>query len=303
MGDTVSHRTLIREARREIRALRRPPTMRSDVWHGVRDLLDALAGYLPEVWPSQRTLARKLQVSQPAVHRRVCAARKAGLIVTTTHDHPAWRDGLDYRLVCLSEGLKTAISRYGSRYGSESEGRSSPSEKITSLAPSGLVHGSGSALAATQENVAFMSDYRDDPEPIGADPYASLPQRSVRPVDQGAWLAKLFDECWRTMARSHREWRSVTPSKRGMAVGYIKGVMLEQVDVDIAEAYVRAFAPAVAEGRIEVKEGQIPFERFTAWWGREEIEDPQIASERKAENAAIMEAYWKLRAEREAEGG
>ena len=63
MAETLTHRAIVATARAEIKRLKRPAGMRSDVWLSVRELRTALAGYLPEVWPSQRTLAAKLDCS------------------------------------------------------------------------------------------------------------------------------------------------------------------------------------------------------------------------------------------------
>jgi hypothetical protein len=121
----------------------------------------------------------------------------------------------------------------------------------------------------------------DDPEvPIGADPAAPLPVYGAKPVDQGVRLAALFDERWLRMSRKRPQWRGVRPSSRGMAIGYLKGVMLTQVDADVAEVYIDAYVAAVADGRTSPKLGQFPFEHFTAWWGREEIEMPASAEEK-----------------------
>jgi hypothetical protein len=68
----------------------------------------------------------------------------------------------------------------------------------------------------------------------------------------------------------------------------MKGVMLTQVDEDIARAYIDAFVSAVASGEVELKEGQLPFERFTGWWGREPVDDP-------VETAARREVFAELR--------
>ena len=130
-------------------------------------------------------------------------------------------------------------------------------------------------------------DEWEGPDPIGSDPEAPLPTYTARPVDPGRRLAAIFDECWRSMAAKHQEWRGVRPSDRGMAVRYLKGTMLTQVDPDVAEQYVRSFAPAVAAGEVDVKDGQLPFMVFTRWWGTTEVNTDE--PERKALAAWMIE--------------
>jgi hypothetical protein len=123
----------------------------------------------------------------------------------------------------------------------------------------------------------------DEPEAIGADPSAPLPSHVLKNPDPAKWLALYFDRRWQGMAQRTREWRGSRPSERGKAIGYLKGVMLTQVDPDIAQAYIDSFIRAARSGEIELKEGQLPFERFTGWWGRQEVVDPvQQEKDRKS---------------------
>lgn len=113
-----------------------------------------------------------------------------------------------------------------------------------------------------------------DPQPAGEDPHKPLRSHRVKPPDPATALALHFDQRWMDMARRSRRWRGVPGSKRGMAIGYIKGVMLTQVDEAVAREHMNAFVSAVAAGEVEINEEQIPFERFTGWWGRHPVADP-----------------------------
>src|SRR4029077_8920365 len=108
--EELTRSALIREARREIRAKRCPRHIRKDAWGHVIDLLVCIAGYLPDCWPSERTLAAKLGKHPPNVHRTIVRARAEGLLVTTPRplEH-SWRMGQAYHLVCLSKDLQAAI--------------------------------------------------------------------------------------------------------------------------------------------------------------------------------------------------
>lgn len=299
MGDTVSHRAIVATARKEIRALRKPPGMRSDSWLAVRELLTALAGYLPHVWPTQRTLATKLGCSPMAIHRRVSTAAKHGLLVTLVHENGAWLDSTEYRLVCLSTALKATISSNGSSNGSVTQVSPPPPEEdrvMPLLRRSIPGAADGGAEPQTQGTVVPFIRPRpddDDPRPIGALPEDEEEQRTITvpPVDQAAYLAKRFDDLWRAMSRRHRQWHMVIPSKRGMAVAYIKGVLLTQADPDVIEGYMVAYVNAVADGVIEPKLGQQPFMHFIGWWGSEEIEDPAVRADRQAMIASAKADY------------
>jgi len=68
--------------------------------------------------------------------------------------------------------------------------------------------------------------------------------------------------------------------------------MLTQVDPDIARAHIEAFISAVFSDEVELKEGQLPFERFTSWWGRQPVADP-------VETARVRAATQRLLAQRD----
>lgn len=296
---TLSHRSLVASARAEIRKLRKPAGMRSDLWRNTQELLSVLAGYLPEVWPTQRTLAIKLGCSQPAIHRRVSTAMRFGLLSSSTHPNPGWMDGMQYHLVCLSEGLKADCSRYASRYGSVSQVVPSSSKKEASPPPSSKegVHGSaGSGLADEQPREAEVPRWEpeSEPEPYGKDPEAPLPVKRVKPVDPGWALAVYFDERWGARANHSRQWRGSRASDRRKAVGYIKSVMLVQIEPDMVRAYIDAFITAVLAGEIELKDEQLPFERFTGWWGRQPVGDPA----EEARNRQVLAEMRRRRDER-----
>jgi len=67
--------------------------------------------------------------------------------------------------------------------------------------------------------------------------------------------------------------------------------MLTQVSPEHAEAYMDAFVAAAAAGDVIVKEGQFAFERFTHWWGREDVEDPGERVAQREISQRMHEAY------------
>ena len=264
MDTKLTHRAIVATARAEIKRLKRPAGMRSDLWLTTQQLLTVLAGYLPEVWPSQRTLAAKLGCSPMAVHRRVSTAARHGLITTTIHHNPGWLDGKQYQLVCLSEGLKATCVRYASRNGSSNGSVTQevlPSTKeVKQRSPSVIVDGSGVALAVQRSKEAGVPRWEpeeSDPDPIGADPTTPLATKKVKAPDPAGSLVAtlaLRQDLVGPRANHSRQFRGCTrASDRRKAIGYIRSVMLVQVsDEMVARAYLDAFVSAVASGEVEL---------------------------------------------------
>jgi len=104
------------------------------------------------------------------------------------------------------------------------------------------------------------------------------------------------------MTKRHPEWRMVPPGPRGQIVRYIKGVMMQQVDIDVIEAYIQAFPGEVASGEVELGENrdgslQTPFSRFCGWWYTADLDDPREKAARIAKSKAIIEEYKRMRRE------
>ena len=82
-----------------LRALEPPPEMKLPKWRPVEALLNALCYHLPDVHPTQETLAKKMKVDVRTVKRATALARNLGLIETyvTPGRHGHW-DSYKYRL-------------------------------------------------------------------------------------------------------------------------------------------------------------------------------------------------------------
>jgi hypothetical protein len=298
--ETVSHYALIREARREIRALKPGRGIRRDAWFFVRELLLEIAGYLPDCWPSERTLATKLGRKQQAVHRTLDKAREWGLVTTTVRPMEyGWRPAQTYHLVCLSEGLKAALSRQQIQTTDRVVSKSSSSKKTDTGSPSGIPRGQA-APGREGALVAGRKIRSDDPSgdfdgvPVtGApDPYDTHVPIEPESPDPAIYLARRFDTRWGRMIRAHPELSDVRASSRGAVIGYLRDVMLPQVaSPEHAEAYMDAFIHAAADGDIEFKDGQHAWQRFTGWWGKVPLEDPRIRAEQRAASQSMIEEY------------
>ena len=210
MGDKVTHQALIREARKEIRAIQRPRHIRRDVFGNVINLLCAIAGYLPDCWPSERTLAKKLDREQKSVHRWLCHAREWGLVTTTPRPmEQGFRDGQAYHLVCLSEGLKATITRGQFQRSLDLRSKSSSSKKTQTGSPSEIPP--SRAAPGSQETPMAKWNPEDDfgGDPIGSDPRAPLAEPTVLSTDPAVYLARRFDRKWADVKRSHPALRMV----------------------------------------------------------------------------------------------
>jgi hypothetical protein len=293
---TVPHAQLIAAARREIRALPCPRGIRKDGWGTVLDLLAAIAGYLPDCWPSERTLAKKLSKHQQAVHRTLNRARELGLVSTTVRPLESSRDGQSYHLLCLSEGLRAAISRQRIQTTVVVESKISYSVGDQTASPSGDTSLPAAPVDRKDNVVPFNRPPDDDwsSPAIGEDPLAPLPATAIK-VDPAVYLARQFDSKWADVKRRHPELRVTRSSSRGAAIGYLRKVMLPEITPEHVEAYMDEFILAAVTGDVQVKEGQFAWERFTAWWGRADVEDPAIHAAAKASAAkavAAARAYW-----------
>lgn len=292
MDKKLTHRAIISIARKDIKALRQPKGLRGDVWYHVQQLLDCLAGYLPEVWPSERTLAKKLGWHQTSVHRAVSRARALGLLETSVRPVEGARfDGQFYLLVCLSDTTKAALVRarpehisgsspehslhhkVGTSSSKKYEGRSSPSGGVTPVG--GCAAERDDLLRAAMAGFRGHPDH-DEPRPFGAPPESEDPPLRSTTIkgDPALALARLFDDVWREAAARDKHLRTLKPSSRPIAIKYLKGVMLRQVDVDVAEAYIRQFPARVLSGAVEIPEGKTPFQAFIGSWGDEQVTDP-----------------------------
>jgi hypothetical protein len=297
MTDTVAQ-ALISQARKEIRSLKCPRGTRRDAWKTVIDLLLAIAGYLPDAWPSERTLAKKLGRRQPHVHRTLVRAREWGLVSTTVRPLAgSTRDGQTYHLLCLSEGLRAAIARYqfqiplgirseysysvGVQHGPHSVGASRPREEGSNVVP----------LNRWSES----DDWGTGPA-IGEDPEPELPVLTPKPVDPAVALWARFTDKWARLQRRQPGLKIIRRGPSGRGIGYLRRwIENEGYSPEHIEAYMDEFIEAVAAGEVVIKERQFAWQCLTAWWGTTDVEDPAVGAAAKASAARSVAAareYW-----------
>lgn len=295
MPPTVTPRELVATARREVRALKRPKDVRRDLWTHVIDILVVIAGYLPEPYPSQRTIAAKLDLHRTTVTRRLAMAERLGLISRTDRPNPGGlMDGTNYHLLCLSEPLRAAITR--THFQDTLCTQTQISYSVGDHTASPLRGDTSGAGSADREGTVLPFNRPPDDDwsspAIGEDPKAGFPVTEIR-TDPAVYLARKFDRKWADLKRTHPEQRIIRASSRGQCVGNIRNMLNEQaMSPEHVEAYMDEFVVAVAAGEVIVKEGQHAWRCFYGWWGSTDVEDP---AERKETALRASEAIARAR--------
>jgi hypothetical protein len=268
----------------------------------VQELLCSIAGYLPDPYPSQRTLGKALGLRQQTITDQLARARAWGLISVTERPNEGGRlAGVHYHLVCLSTSLRAAITRHANQTRIPVRSKNSYSVGVQDEPISSrwtLPAGPSPADQTHQENVVPFNRAQDDDwssPSIGEDPAAPLPGPATVKVDPAVYLARRFDSKWADVKKSTPALRVSRASSRGMAIGYIRKAMLPEISSEHVEAYMDAFCEAAAAGDVVVKEGQFAFERFTAWWGREDVEDPGERQSNRALSDLMREQARQIR--------
>jgi hypothetical protein len=124
---------------------------------------------------------------------------------------------------------------------------------------------------------------------IGDDP-TTAPQGTVAPVRPAVQLARQFDAMWYSdVVSKYPGWRRA-PSNRGVASGYIDRFFIDTgYSTEHVEAYFEEFFDELADphSTLDLRDGQMPFQLFTGWWGHHEVPDPAIARARRERVADI----------------
>jgi len=284
-------------ARRQIRALVKPAGVRADVWARVIKLLSCIAGYLPDPWPSERTLAAKLGWHRSLVRRTVTHAKTLGLVTTEPHGK-----GYRYILIGPISGVQTGptSAESGPMKWAQKKRRNSYVVPPRSFLPSVRTPDGGSAAVVIPfpkgSTVPRFDPSQDDPETsIGEDPTRPPGASRQVKVNPASRLAVLFERSWYKMTLKHPKWRMIGPGPRGQIMRCTT-VMAQQVDIDVAEAYIEAFPEMVASGEVELGEDRrgnprSPISRFQSWWYTADLDDPREKAARIAKSKAAIAAY------------
>jgi hypothetical protein len=295
MGRSVAQRVVIREARKQTLALRKPPeVIRSDLWRNIQSTLCAIAEHLPDPWPSERLLAKRLKTTHQQVHRWVSRAEQLGLIERRARLLPgSQRPGVKYVLRYLSDDLKAAAVRL-------QPDNISRQQYVPEVVPYSVGDrknplpsvGSSRGRAVPARRGENMNRWTPEPDGpvIGEDTTKPLPSSAVR-TDPARFLAAYFDKEWAKLS----EFRGVPASDRGRAVGYLRKVMLDHMDFALVQGFIDAFMDEARSGGITLKDGQNAWAYFTGWWSHQTIEDPEEKRREQEEHRAAWARYdaWK----------
>jgi hypothetical protein len=133
-----------------------------------------------------------------------------------------------------------------------------------------------------------------NPSNDGGDPTAAL-EGTVAPVKPAVQLARQFDAMWyEEVVTRYPNWRR-SPSNRGVATGYLQRFFIDTgYSNEHVEEYFATFFAELADphSTLDLRDGQMPFQLFTGWWGHQEVADPAIdraKRERIAELTRLME--------------
>lgn len=261
------------QAFKAIRKLQKPEGVTNVQWNQVRALLHRLACRLPNVFPSEQTLAEEMHCSVRTVKTYVRLAQDLGLI--EVEPDAGWRSryGITrtnkyHMLICPTRGAEFAPKPTGTYVPVRKD--KSPSVN-TSCSPQ-----DERRLRRRGQDGEMKSDERRSASEIVAG-YPSERIRKKPPVAPPPTrrLVNLFLEEWeRTVEQNPSRLRDVRPlDSVGKATGYIRTQFLHPqagrvwTEAEV-EQMIRDFMPAVLRQEAKLKPKQSAWACFTGWWGR-----------------------------------
>jgi hypothetical protein len=275
-------------------------------WTNIQALCLAIAGHYPNSATGQETMAADLGWCRRKLQGYLAMAVKAGIVEVTPdsgftkrrgpNGHGYWRTNT-YTLRYLNRAHSDAhgpgaleCAQITTPNGVVPEKRATPSSPREELGAPAARQG-GEPMAGWKPDEDWQGQsFGESPLPTGV---ARIPPPATR-------LARYFDRAWREEVLSKRpRLRGTQPSHPGHATGYIKSAMLERagLSTEHVEAYIDAFMSAVVHDEVDWKDDQMPFQRFTTWWGHNFVEDPAIAQAQVAEGRDMLAQYHAMLAE------
>lgn len=140
---------------------------------------------------------------------------------------------------------------------------------------------------------SWQRDHREDlegPPALGEDPHKEQ-AAAVVASNPAVRLAYEFERRWGTVLTRWPEWKMHRCMHQGPAIGYLTSQFLRKgYSPEHVEAYFEAFFDELTDSTssLQVKDGQTPWQLFTAWWGSCSIPDPAIARAKAEESAALQ---------------
>lgn len=301
MRESITLATTVQAARLAVASATRPEGMTRPTWEGVQRVLGAIAASYPRAYPSQQTLAARLDVPLRTVQRWTAAAVAAKLLVVTPDAGAAPKRANGSRtnryhvVMAASDAATLSSERDIFSFGEDS---SSSSQRTTS---SGSSSASPSGLAAPEvpepegSTVVAMADWDDRERDVGSSA-ASFLRRSKRPVRRDAdpdaivsqidskqrkrkrapkpppeWrrLTEYFVVIWEQMQLTSGRHRTARPIESlNQCRTYIEAHFQNKTELEVRQM-MNEFVIAVSKGHITLKPGQSAWMCFTGAWGRE----------------------------------
>jgi hypothetical protein len=268
----------------------RPEGMSRVTWRGVHALLGAIARCYPKAYPSQRTLAARLDVSVATVKRYVAAAVKANLLVVTPDAGAAPRKTMGSRTnrYHIVHGLNLSPEEYIFSFGEDSG--ASPQETSSPRTQRGP---SGSTVIQMRprfdddasRDITTTADEAPRPSKHSVRPTRPPADEVIEGIDSGRRaevtdihgraktrerrLSNFFMVIWDQMCLDQPEFRTIRCLEtHGEARMYIKNHLDKYTEVEVRQM-MREFVIAVSKRDITIKAGQSAWKRFTGTWGRQ----------------------------------
>lgn len=274
----------------------RPEGMTRPTWRGVRQLLEAIVACYPKAYPSQFTLAGRLEVDVRTVQRWTAAAVRANLLAVTPDAGAEPRRQMGsktnrYHVILSSYHDDRMPSQENTNtYGvGSSSSRRTSSSVPRSAAPAGRQDPSG----PQRSTVVAMKEWQEQERDVGAPAAPSL--RSKRPAwregDPDAIVSEIdsrrrkakrlpkpppdfvrlgdyFNVLWQQMQMETGRYKDTRGLENyRMVRTYIRKHFDGKTELEVRKL-MEEFVTAVGKMDIKVKENQSGWMCFTGAWGR-----------------------------------
>ena len=290
MRESNTLATTKQAAQGAVAAMTRPEGMTRVTWASVHLVLGAIAASYPKAYPSQATLAARLDMPVRSVKRYIALAVAAELLVVEADAGAKGRRGNPSRtnryhvVLAPADGAnlapKEVMYSYGVHSGASPQETSSPR---TQRGPSGSTVIQMPRRYEEPERDVTPADEAPrpskhpvrPPRPAAEDVIKDSGRRaSVTPIaglakTRERRLSNFFAGCWEQMCLDQPEFRKIRCLEtHGEARTYIKAHLDTYTELEVRQM-MREFIIAVSKRDITVKAGQSAWKRFTGSWGRQ----------------------------------
>jgi len=270
----------------------RPEGMTRPTWAGVKIVLEAIVRCYPKAYPSQRTLAARLDIPERTLRCYIAAAVAAELLVVTPDAGaaPKSRKGsrtnryhvVDVRFHEAGTAREENTFSYGEGSGASPQESSTPR---TQRDPLGSTVVPMRRYEEPERDVSATADKAPAPSKRPVRPSRPPADEVVEGIDSGRRatvtpitglaktrerrLSNFFAGCWEQMCLDQPEFRQIRCLEtHGEAKTYIKTHFEGRTELEVRQM-MREFVIAVSKRDITIKPGQSAWKKFTGSWGRQ----------------------------------